>query len=473
MSNTFLSENFLLESDRAVELYHGVARDLPIVDFHCHLPPTDVAADRRFKNLAEIWLHGDHYKWRAMRSAGVEERFCTGDASDWEKFQKWAETVPKTLRNPLYHWTHLELKRPLGIADRLLSPQTADEIWERANATLAEPEFSCRGIMRQMNVVLVCTTDDPTDTLASHAAIAADTTMNIRVLPTFRPDRALAVESPETFNAWVDCLAGVSGVDIGDNYEQFLAALHARHDFFHKAGCRLSDHGMERIGIAHADYDVGVPKIFARVRNDKRLTALDVSQFREATLQEICSWNHAKGWTQQFHIGAMRNNSSRMFRQLGSDTGFDSMADWPMARPLAAMLDGLDRNDRLAPTILYNLNPAANEVFATMLGNFQDGRTPGKMQLGSGWWFLDQRDGIQRQLDVLSNMGLLSTFLGMVTDSRSFLSYTRHEYFRRILCNMLGDEMTRGLLPDDLGLVGGLVADVCYRNAARRFGCMA
>ncbi|MCE5269475.1 MAG: glucuronate isomerase [Planctomycetaceae bacterium] len=468
MRQPFITENFLLGSDHAVELYHGYARDLPIVDFHCHLPPAHIAADRRFENLTQIWLSGDHYKWRLMRAAGVPERYCTGDAPDREKFQKWAETVPQTLRNPAYHWTHLELRCPLGVADRLLNASTADGIWRQCNEKLASPDFSARGIMRQMNVAIVCTTDDPTDTLEHHRAIAADESFAVQVLPTFRPDRALAIDSPDVWNDWIDRLAAASDIDIADRYDRLLDALLARHDFFHAAGCRLADHGLETFWAA--DYTPGeIASAFRRLRQHKPLPAEDAAKFRSAVLYELASMNCGKGWTQQFHFGALRNNNSRMFAALGPDSGYDSIGDFEVARPMARFLDRLDRAGRLTKTILYNLNPAHNDVVATMLGNFQDGTIPGKMQIGSGWWFLDQRDGIQNQLNSLSNQGLLSRFVGMVTDSRSFLSYPRHEYFRRILCNLLGDEMHRGLLPDDIQLVGPMVSDICYRNPATYF----
>jgi glucuronate isomerase len=470
VSDVFITENFLLQTDEAVELYHRFARDLPIIDYHCHLPPRQVAEDHRFENLTQIWLAGDHYKWRAMRSAGVHERYCTGDASDWEKFQKWAETVPKTLRNPLYHWTHLELKRPFGISDRLLGPETARGIWDQCNALLARDEFSCRGIMRQMNVALACTTDDPTDTLEFHALLAADRSFGIHVLPAFRPDRAMAVESPGAFNAWVDRLARTSGIEVGDRFSNFLEALHQRHGFFHAMGCRLSDHGLDTVDAE--EYTAAeLPELFARVRRGEQLSGVEVAKFRSALLYEFALWDHSRGWTQQYHLGAMRNNNTRQLRQLGPDTGFDSIGDLPLARPLARFLDRLDGNLRLTRTILYNLNPADNEVLATMPGNFQDGITPGKIQYGSGWWFLDQKDGMEKQLNALSNMGLLGCFVGMLTDSRSFLSYTRHEYFRRILCNLLGMEVRQGLVPRDMALVGSMVQDICYRNAARYFDC--
>jgi glucuronate isomerase len=469
MSDVFITEDFLLQNDRAVELYQRFARDLPIIDYHCHLPPRQIAEDHCFANLSQIWLYGDHYKWRAMRSAGVAERYCTGDANDWEKFEKWAEVVPKTLRNPLYHWTHLELKRPFGISDRLLNPHTARGIWEQCNALLARDDMSCRGIMGQMKVVLVCTTDDPLDSLEFHAAIAADVAFKIRVLPTFRPDRALAIEVPESFNHYVDRLAEVSQVDIGDAFPVFLEALRKRHDFFHMAGCRLSDHGLETIEPVEGTA-LEATGIFARVRRGQTPSPEDISRFRSAMLYELALWDHERGWTQQFHLGALRNNNRRMFNQLGADAGFDSIADAACARGLSRFLDRLDRTDQLAKTVLYNLNPAHNEILGTMIGNFQDGSVPGKMQFGSGWWFLDQKDGMEKQLNCLSNLGLLSCFIGMLTDSRSFLSYTRHEYFRRILCNLLGAEMRQGLLPDDLELVGAMVRDICYFNAQRYFG---
>lgn len=468
MADVFITENFLLQTQAAVRLYHDYARPLPILDFHCHLPPKQIADDHRFANLAEIWLHGDHYKWRAMRANGVPERYCTGDASDWEKFLAWAQTVPKTLRNPLYHWTHLELKRPLGISDRLLNPETARGIWDECNAKLADEGFSCRGIMRQMDAVLVCTTDDPTDDLAPHAALAADSTFSIQVLPTFRPDKAMAVESPAAFNAWVDRLGEVAGTEVRD-YSGFLEAIARRHDYFHARGCRLSDHGLETM-VAEDYTEAEIQAAFARLRAGKELAPDEALKFKAAMLYELAVLDWAKGWTQQFHIGALRNNNSRMFRAIGPDTGFDSIGDARLARPLAKFLDRLEREGRLAKTILYNLNPSDNDVLATMIGNFQDGSVPGKMQLGSGWWFLDQKDGMERQLQSLSNQGLLSRFVGMVTDSRSFLSYTRHEYFRRILCNLLGTEMHQGLLPNDFALIGGMVRDICFHNAAGYFG---
>lgn len=468
MSDIFITENFLLQNAAAVELYHDYARDMPIIDYHCHLPPAQIAKDHRFENLARIWLDGDHYKWRAMRAAGVDERFCTGGASDWEKFQAWARTVPMTLRNPLYHWTHLELKRPLGVSDRLLNPETAKSIWDECNTCLAQPDFSCRGIMRQMNVVLVCTTDDPTDSLEHHAAIAEDASFPIQVLPTFRPDMAMAVESPTVFNDWVDQLGEAADIEIKD-FRTFRDAIQRRHDYFHARGCRLSDHGVETI-YAEPYTGTEVTAVFRRIRRGNELRPEEILKLKSAMLYLFGVMDHAKGWTQQFHIGPMRNNNTRMFDALGPDTGFDSMSDALLARPLARFLDRLNREEHLTRTILYNLNPMHTDMIATMIGNFQDGQTPGKMQYGSGWWFLDQKDGMEKQINAISNQGLLSRFVGMLTDSRSFLSYTRHEYFRRILCNLLGTEIEQGLLPRDLPLVGSMVQDICYRNAAAYFG---
>jgi len=468
MKDVFITENFLLQNDAAVRLYHDYAKDLPIIDYHCHLPPQQVAEDHRFRNLAEIWLAGDHYKWRLLRANGVPERLITGDASDWEKLLAWAETVPKTLRNPIYHWTHMELKRPFGISDRLLGPDTAKGIWDECNAKLATAEFSARGIMRQMKVVLVCTTDDPVDSLEHHAAIAADTSFPIRVLPAFRPDRAMAVESAAAFNEYVDCLAAVTNTHIAD-FTPFLDALRQRHEFFHRMGCRLSDHGIETFYAAdHTEAEVH--QTFAKIRDRTELDPAEILKFKSAMLYEFGVMDWEKGWTQQFHVGVIRNASTRLFQALGRDVGGDSIGDFELGRPLARFLDRLDREGKLAKTILYNLNPRDNELLATMIGNFQDGSVPGKLQFGSGWWYNDQKDGMEKQMEALSNCGLLSRFVGMLTDSRSFLSYTRHEYFRRILCNLLGTEMEIGLLPRDMALVGSMVADIGYNNARSYFG---
>jgi glucuronate isomerase len=468
MTQPYIHENFLLQTDTSARLYHDFAADLPIIDYHCHLPPAQIAEDHQFANLGQAWLAGDHYKWRAMRAAGVEERFITGDASDWEKFEKWAAVVPKTLRNPLYHWTHLELRRPFGIDNRLLNSETAQTVWAECNSKLSEPEFSARGLMRQMNVALVCTTDDPIDSLEHHAAIAADEEFAVQVLPTFRPDKGTRVDNLDVFNPWVDKLGEASDVDIID-FDTLLEAVRKRHDFFHSQGCRLSDHGLERFQFVEGS-DSEVNTIFRNARNGIDIGPEDVVKFQTRMLYEFAVMNHEKGWTQQLHIGALRNNNTRMFNALGPDAGFDSMADSDCARPLSRFLDRLDRDDRLTKTIVYNLNPNMNETLATMIANFQGGGEAGKMQFGSGWWFLDQMDGMKRQIEVLSNQGLLSQFVGMLTDSRSFLSYTRHEYFRRILCNILGGEIEQGLLPNDVKLVGELVSNVCYGNASKYFG---
>ncbi|MBL7076915.1 MAG: glucuronate isomerase [Kiritimatiellae bacterium] len=467
IGNPFIHDDFLLRSDEARTLYHDYARDLPIIDYHCHLPPAEVAEDKRFADMTDVWLAGDHYKWRAMRSNGVAERFCTGDAPARETFDQWAATMPHLLRNPLYHWTHLELARYFGITD-LLSPETADAIWEAGNARLAESDFSARGLMKQSKVVLVCTTDDPVDTLEHHQAIAADPSFDVQVLPTWRPDKGMAVESAPTFNAWVDRLAAAADVEI-NNYASYVDALHKRHDFFHSVGCRLSDHGVETIYAA--DYtEAEVAGIFDTIRSGTELDANEVQKFKSAMLVLFGEMDAEKDWTQQFHYGALRNNNSAMFENAGADIGFDSIADVEVGKPLSSLLDRLNRNGKLARTILYNLNPRDNELLVTMCGNFQDGSIPGKIQHGSGWWFLDQMDGMLRQMESLSQLGLLSRFVGMLTDSRSFLSYTRHEYFRRILCNMLGNDMVNGFIPNDMELVGSMVERISYRNAADYFG---
>ncbi|HEY3350087.1 MAG TPA: glucuronate isomerase [Thermoanaerobaculia bacterium] len=464
---TFLGEDFLLDTPTAADLYRSVARDLPILDFHCHLPVELIAADHRFRSITEIWLEGDHYKWRAMRANGVAERFCTGDASDWEKFEAWAGTVPKTLRNPLYHWTHMELRRPFGIDD-LLDGKSARSVFERANARLAEPGFTAQGLLRQFRVAVVCTTDDPVDSLKHHAALAARPDPDTRVVPTFRPDKVLATDDPAAWNAWVDRLEEAASLSIG-SLDVLLQALESRHAAFHAAGCRASDHGLERLD-AEPFSDADVAADFARLRSGEALVPDEAHRFRSALLHRLALLDHARGWVQQFHLGALRNVNSRLRRTLGADTGFDSIGDFDQARPLARFLDRLDDANSLAKTILYNLNPADNEVFATMIGNFQDGSVAGKMQLGSAWWFLDQLDGMEAQMRALSGMGLFSRFVGMVTDSRSFLSYPRHDYFRRLVCNLLGRDVARGLLPDDRGLLGRLVADVSYFNALAYLG---
>jgi glucuronate isomerase len=468
LKTPFMNEDFLLQTRTARELYHRFAAPMPIIDYHGHLPPGEIADDRRWENLTQIWLAGDHYKWRAMRTNGIPERFITGAAPDWEKFLKWAETVPAALRNPLYHWTHLELKKPFGITDKLLNAGTAREIWDSCNARLREPAFSCRGILRQWDVRVVCTTDDPADDLRHHERIAGDGSGIVRVSPTFRPDKALLPAPAPAFNAWLDRLGAAAGIEIR-TYGGLLEALRKRADYFHARGCRLSDHGLEQVP-ADDFTERAAAEVFARARSGESVSPADARVYASALLVELGLLYHEKGWTQQFHLGALRGTNTRMLTALGADTGHDTIGDFEMGRPLARFLDRLDRDDRLARTILYNLNPRDNELMAAMIGNFQDGTMPGKIQYGSAWWFLDQKDGMEQQLDALSNMGLLSRFVGMLTDSRSFLSFSRHEYFRRILCNLLGREIEEGLLPNDLPLVGGVVQDICYRNAAAYFG---
>jgi len=457
----FITEDFLLTTRAARRLYHEYAEAEPIFDFHCHLPPNDIARNRQFNNLFEIWLEGDHYKWRAMRSNGVPERFCTGDASPFEKFMAWARTVPYTLRNPLYHWTHLELKRYFGI-DELLDETSADRIWKKANAKLARPELTTQGILKKFNVKAVCTTDDPADSLEAHRAFAAQGHPT-RMVPAFRPDKALTVDRPALFSQWVDRLAEAAGVDI-NNFSAFLAALDKRHEFFHLQGCRLSDHGLNHCFADFCSEKVAAA-IFDKARRGEQVSPGEHAQFASFMMEFFGQLNARRGWVMQLHLGAMRNNNTRMFNMLGPDTGFDSIGDWPQAAALAAFLDRLDQQNALPKTIIYNLNPADNYVFGTMLGNFQDGTVPGKIQFGSGWWFLDQKEGMEWQMNALSNLGLLSRFVGMVTDSRSFMSFPRHEYFRRVLCNLVGQDMENGLLPRDFDLVGGMVRNICYRNA--------
>jgi len=462
----FIHKNFLLQNKPAQKLYHGYAKEVPIIDYHCHLPVEEIAADKNFDNLTQIWLYGDHYKWRAMRTSGVEEKYITGDASDWEKFKAWAEVVPKTIGNPLYHWTHLELKRYFGV-DKQLNADTAREIWDTCSEKLAKSKFSTRNIIRNMKVETVCTTDDPVDNLEYHEQIKADDSFKIKVLPAFRPDKAMAVDDIETYNKYLNKLSEASGITI-DSFKNLLKAIKNRHDFFHEHGCRLSDHGIERVYTD--DYtESELEEIFSALLDGNLPDVSDRRKIKSALLYEFGKLDHARGWVQQYHLGALRNNSTRMYRQLGPDTGFDSMGDFNHAKSLSNFLDRLDMEDKLAKTILYNVNPNDNALFATMAGNFQDGSVPGKMQHGSAWWFLDQKDGIEDQLRTLANMGLLSEFVGMLTDSRSFMSYPRHEYFRRVLCNILGDDIEKGLLPDDLELVGSMVEDISYINAKNYF----
>jgi glucuronate isomerase len=461
----FMDDNFLLQTKTAQVLYHRHAEKMPIFDYHCHIPPKDIAEDKKYENMTQIWLYGDHYKWRAMRTNGIDERYCTGDAGDWEKFEKWAETVPNTLRNPLFHWTHLELKRFFGI-EKILSPATAREIWEECNAKLQTTEYSAQNIIRMANVHTICTTDDPIDSLEYHRQIK-ESGFEVNVLPAWRPDKAMAVENTEAFNGYVDKLGEAAGVEV-KTYPDFLEALEKRHSFFHENGCRLSDHGLETL-IAEDYTEKEMQNIFEKIRGGYDLNSIEVLKFKSGMLYEFGIMDHSRGWTQQFHLGALRNNNTRLFNKLGPDTGFDSIGDFEIARPLSKFLDRLDQTDQLSKTILYNLNPRDNDLIATMIGNFQDGSLPGKMQFGSGWWFLDQKDGMEKQINSLSSLGLLSRFVGMLTDSRSFLSYIRHEYFRRILCNLIGNDVENGELPDDMELIGKMVEDICFNNAKAYF----
>lgn len=463
MDKAFIHEDFLLETKAARQLYHEYAEGMPIIDYHCHLDPKDIAEDRSFDNLSQLWLEGDHYKWRAMRANGISEKFITGDASDWEKFAKWAETVPYTLRNPLYHWTQLELKKPFGIT-KLLNADTAREIFDQTKVMLQQSEFSAKGILQYWNVEVVCTTDDPTDSLEYHIQEQSD---SVKLLPTWRPDMAMDVSNPEVYNEYINRLAEVAGMEIL-TYSSLLEALRKRHDYFAQNGCKLSDHGIEEF-YADDFTQNEIDNIFRKVRSGIQLEEAEIRKFKSAVLYELAIMNHEKAWVQQFHFGPKRNNNTRMFRQLGPDSGFDSMGDFPVAQPLSRFLDRLDQENKLSKTILYNINPKDNAMLATMIGNFQEGSFPGKIQMGSGWWFLDQKQGIENQLNTLSNHGLLSHFVGMLTDSRSFLSFSRHEYFRRVLCNLLGNDMETGLIPDDFEMVGKMVQDICYYNAKSYF----
>jgi glucuronate isomerase len=461
---SFLNEDFLLHSEPARELYHDYASTCPIIDYHNHLSPKDIAENRQFENLTTIWLEGDHYKWRAMRANGVDERFITGNAEPQEKFLAWAKTVPATLRNPLYHWTHLELKRYFGVAE-LLNEKSAPEIYKHCTSKLKQNDFRVQPLLTSMKVKVVCSTDDPTDSLNYHKEMASHIT-DLKMLPTFRPDKAYASGHVENYNHYLDLLSEVSGITI-ESFGDLIAALRNRIDYFDSHGCKAADHGLECIGDVNSTQKGEV--IFKKVRTGSQLTAEEQLILQGAVLLELGKMYNEKNWVQQFHIGAIRNNNSRLLNSLGSDTGFDSVGDFSQSRNLSSFLNRLDQTNQLAKTILYNLNPADNEVFATMTGNFCDGSIPGKIQWGSAWWFLDQKDGMEKQIDTLSNMGLLSRFIGMVTDSRSFLSFPRHEYFRRVLCNLLGNDISKGELPNDVKLIGTMVQDICYNNVKNYF----
>jgi len=463
---SFLDKDFLLQTDTAKQLYHEFAKEMPIIDYHNHLIPEQIANDVNFDNLTQIWLYGDHYKWRAMRSNGVKEKYCTGDASDYEKFEQWAATVPYTLRNPLYHWTHLELQRYFNV-DKILSPETAREIYDECSAKLKTPQYSVRNLLRKMNVKVLCTTDDPTDSLEHHKKIKDDG-FEIKVLPAFRPDKAMNVDDVDTFNAYVNKLQAVSNILIA-SWDDYLTALKSRHDFFAENGCCISDHGLEQLYAV--DYQESeIRNIFRKLTTGESISQPENIKFKSAMLVKFAEWDHEKKWVQQYHLGALRNNNARMLKTLGADTGWDSIGDFSQAKQLSKFLDRLDSTNQLTKTILYNLNPADNQLMAAMIGNFNDGSVAGKIQYGSSWWFLDQKQGMTEQINALSNLGLLSRFIGMLTDSRSFMSYPRHEYFRRILCNIFGEEIENGELPNDLAWTGKVIQDICYNNAKEYFG---
>lgn len=460
----FLDEDFLLNNKTAQLLYHDFARVMPVIDYHCHLPPQQIAADVQFKNLTQIWLNGDHYKWRAMRTNGVQEDYITGNKDDYEKFMHWAKTVPYTMRNPLYHWTHLELQRYFAVYD-ILNESTAAKVYTTCSEKLQTKDYSVRNLLRKMNVQFICTTDDPADTLMHHQQIKNEG-FEIKVLPAFRPDAATNIEAAG-FNNYLLKLEAAANINIY-TFNDYCAALKKRHDFFDLNGCKVADHGLEQL-YAEDCSENAAAAIFNKVRNKKNIAQAEIKKFKSFMLLLFAEWHYEKGWIQQYHLGAMRNNNNRMMQQLGADTGWDSIGDFGQAKSLAKFLNTLDKKDRLTKTILYNLNPADNELMATMIGNFNDGTVAGKIQWGSAWWFLDQKDGITKQLNALSNMGLLSRFIGMITDSRSFLSYPRHEYFRRILCNLFGEEIENGALPNDVAWIGKIIQDICYYNAKNYF----
>lgn len=457
--------DFLLTNKTAERLYHEYAAPMPIIDYHCHLPPAQIAADQQFENLTQIWLYGDHYKWRAMRTNGIDEKFITGNASDEEKFNSWADTVPYTLRNPLYHWTHLELQRYFDI-NEILNPASAKKIYDRCNEKLNTPSYTVRNLLRRMNVKLVCTTDDPVDDLRFHRQLKNEN-FEVQVLPAFRPDAAMNIDNASVFNNYLGRLEEAAQTTIS-SFNNYTDALKKRHDFFAEAGCCVSDHGLEEI-YAEDYTNQELISIFDKVRAGSDASSAESRKFKSAMLIYFAEWDHEKNWVQQYHLGAIRNNNSRMMKKLGPDTGWDSIGDFSHARALSKFLDALDKRDKLTKTIIYNLNPADNEMMATMIGNFNDGSAVGKVQWGSAWWFLDQKDGMTRQINALSNMGLLSRFVGMLTDSRSFLSYPRHEYFRRILCNLFGEEIENGELPNDIEWTGKIIQDICYSNSKQYF----
>jgi glucuronate isomerase len=461
----FLDENFLLQTETARNLYYEHAEKMPIFDYHCHLSAKAIADDICFDNIGQAWLAGDHYKWRLMRANGIAEKFCTGEATDYEKFEKWAETVPMAIRNPLYHWTHLELQRYFNIND-LLNPKTCKFIYDHCSKLLQSPEFSVRNLLIKMKVKVICTTDDPIESLDYHKKIKEDG-FQVKVLPTFRPDKAMNVNNSANYNIYISKLGEISGIDIKD-FSSLMKALEIRHKYFHDIGCRIADHGIISF-YAEGYTDIEIEKITSKVLSGKELSEMEISKFKSAFLFEVLKLNHKRGWVQQFHIGALRNINTRLFSELGPDIGCDSIGDRIHGEKMARFFDRLDRTNKLAKTIIYNLNPRDNELIAAMIGNFQDGIFPGKIQYGPSWWFLDQIDGMTNQINTLSNLGLLGRFIGMTTDSRSFLSFPRHEYFRRILCNLIGSDVENGELPADMDLLGNTIENICYNNAVEYF----
>ena len=466
MKNPIVHENFLLQTNTAQKLYHDFACKMPIIDYHCHLSPREIAENRIFENLSQIWLEEDHYKWRAMRANGIQEEYVSGKATDWEKFQKWAITVPYTMRNPLYHWTHLELKKPFGIDD-ILNKNSAKDIYNTASQKLSSGELSVENILKCFNVQKICTTNDPVDSLKWHQQIV-QSKMELQVSMAWRPDKAMDVRDPKEFNSYIDRLEEVSSSTIS-TYSDYLEALKSRHDYFHERGCRLADHGLEFPFPVEAYTQKEVASIFLKIRLGKELTSNDRQKLMSSFLYEFAVWNFEKGWVQQYHIGAFRDVNKRGVSNVGQGCGYDSISDFPYAVSMGEFFNRLEEKEKLTKTIVYNLNPKDNEMVATMMGNFQDGSVPGKMQYGAGWWFLDQKDGIEKHINTLSNQGLLSRFIGMLTDSRSFLSYSRHEYFRRILCNIIGNDVENGELPNDIEFLGRMVQDISYNNANEYF----
>ncbi|WP_299604023.1 glucuronate isomerase [uncultured Aquimarina sp.] len=461
----FIHDDFLLQNDFSKILYHTYAKNLPIIDYHNHLSPKDICQNRNFNTITEAWLHGDHYKWRAMRTLGISEDFITGKATDKDKFLKWSETVPYTIRNPLFHWSQMELMKYFSISE-ILSPTTADKIYELTNEQLQEPNHSTQGLLEMNNVITVCTTDDPIDDLKYHNSYATQK-KSMELLPTFRPDKAYTIQDSNTYLQYLDQLSDVSKIQI-NSFDDLLTALESRIDYFHQLGCRLADHGLETLSF-ELEENYSIDSIFKKIQSKKPLENGEIHHFTYQVLYFLCTSYHKRGWIQQFHLGAIRNNNSRLLDKLGTDTGFDSIGDFLQAKNLSKFLNSLDKPDQLAKTILYNLNPSQNEVFATMAGNFNDGSIKGKVQYGAAWWFLDQKDGIEKHLNTVSNLGMLSCFVGMLTDSRSFLSFPRHDYFRRILCNLLGNDVKNGMLPKDEKWLGKIVADICFYNAKAYF----